>query len=421
MSETLLSLMSEALEGDPAVWLSINCGLRDAIVGAAARRTRYYARVVGGAETFEQIPLLTKDLVRDRFEDLVSEGVAPERRVEKVTSGSTGEPLRFMKDLWFGPAETAALLFWKLRHGIPLDAAEVLLTVHEVSEARLDDDRDSHDADRETPPIIRVPQQDAVGAGLSEQVHRWSALGPYWLLGTPSGLEQLAFELQRQGAVLRCPPVALITTGETVTAAGLERLGRALGSPANAWYGSNELSGYVAGTVADKRSYACNPWLAYVEVTDEDGRPVPPGEPGHLVVTDLHNHVMPFIRYDTGDTAEMADWTIGGFRVLSALHGRSSTECIPLRSGRLLTPATLGGSFEDQAVVDVVRGWQCVQTGPNAIEIRVVWALEPDDEALETVARKARLVTDPDTDIAIRTVSRLETLPSGKRWLVRAQ
>jgi phenylacetate-CoA ligase len=254
-----------------------------------------------------------------------------------------------------------------------------------------------------------------------EQLDRWSTLGPYWLHGTASGLEQLAFELERQKAVLPCPPIALITTGETITAAGLERLGRALGSQANSWYGSNELSGYVAGTLPDKHSYACNPWLAFVEITDDDGRPVPPGEPGHLVVTDLHNHVMPFIRYDTGDTAEMGDWTIGGFRVLTALHGRSSTECIRLRSGRLLTPATLGGSFEHMAVVDVVRGWQCVQTGPNAIEIRVVWAFEPDDEALETVARRARLATDPDTDIAIRTVSSLETLPSGKRWLVRAQ
>jgi phenylacetate-CoA ligase len=421
MSETLLSLMLEALDGDPAVWLSINRGLRDAIVGAAARRTRYYAHVAGGAETFEQIPLLTKDLVRDRFDDLISEGIATERRIEKVTSGSTGEPLRFMKDLWFGPAETAALLFWKLRHGIPLDAAEVLLTVHDVGEPRLDDDRNPRNADREAPPIIRVPQQDVVGAGLSEQLDRWSTLGRYWLYGTASGLEQVAFEVERQGVALACPPVALITTGETVTAAALERLGRAFGCHANAWYGSNELSGYVAGTLPDKGSYACNPWLAYVEVTDADGRPVPPGEPGHLVVTDLNNHVMPFIRYDTGDTAEMADWTVGGFRVLSAVHGRSSAECIRLRSGRLLTPATLGGSFEDRTVVAVVRGWQCVQTGPNAIEVRVVWAVEPDDGALETVARRARLATDPDTDIVIRAVSSLEKLPSGKRWLVRAQ
>ncbi len=40
-----------------------------------------------------------------------------------------------------------------------------------------------------------------------------------------------------------------------------------------------------------------------VEVVDDEGSPTPTGEIGNVVVTDLFNYAMPFIRYVTGDLA----------------------------------------------------------------------------------------------------------------------
>ena len=40
-----------------------------------------------------------------------------------------------------------------------------------------------------------------------------------------------------------------------------------------------------------------------VEVLDNDGRPTPEGEQGNVVVTDLYNYGMPFVRYANGDRA----------------------------------------------------------------------------------------------------------------------
>src|SRR5207253_1358560 len=44
-----------------------------------------------------------------------------------------------------------------------------------------------------------------------------------------------------------------------------------------------------------------------VEVLDDDGRPTPGGEEGNVVVTDLFNYGMPFIRHVIGDRA-VAGW-----------------------------------------------------------------------------------------------------------------
>ncbi|OYN92308.1 hypothetical protein CGZ91_02030 [Parenemella sanctibonifatiensis] len=41
----------------------------------------------------------------------------------------------------------------------------------------------------------------------------------------------------------------------------------------------------------------------HLEILDDADTPVSPGESGRVVMTDLHNTAMPFIRYDTGDLA----------------------------------------------------------------------------------------------------------------------
>jgi phenylacetate-CoA ligase len=421
--ETLLSLMRESYEGDASTWLAVNAGLRDGLVQAAARRCPYYAEITGATKSFDKLPLLTKQIVRDRYEDLIARGLPQERRIEKATSGSTGEPFVFLKDLWFGTAETAAYVFLKLLHGIPLDAVQVLLTQLRVDEPQLDDLGRPFPGPNGQPPIVRVPVGSLTPEAIPQYLSTWASFGPYWIYGTASGIEDLASQICELRLQVPSHPVACVTTGDNSSSVGLDRVRAALGCPVHSWYGSSELSGYAAGTVPDTSgvSYAFNPWVSYVEVTDEVGRPLPPGEPGHLVMTDLNNHVMPFIRYDTGDSGAMAGWSIGGFPIVTDLEGRSQTERIRLPSGRLVTVATLAYVFHDERVASVVRAWQCAQTGSNSIEIYVVVNEVLDVETTDLLRRLARHTVDADTRIEVQAVDRLATLPSGKRWLLRAQ
>lgn len=47
------------------------------------------------------------------------------------------------------------------------------------------------------------------------------------------------------------------------------------------------------------------PDLAYAEIIDDRGEPLPDGTPGRLVITTFGSHGMPLIRYDTGDITFM--------------------------------------------------------------------------------------------------------------------
>ena len=60
---------------------------------------------------------------------------------------------------------------------------------------------------------------------------------------------------------------------------------------------------YIGAECREHQGYHCTPRCLFVEVVDKDNRPCAPGELGRVLVTDLSNHVFPFIRYEIGDVA----------------------------------------------------------------------------------------------------------------------
>jgi phenylacetate-CoA ligase len=77
----------------------------------------------------------------------------------------------------------------------------------------------------------------------------------------------------------------------------------------------------------------------YIEVLDENGEHVSPGERGEIVVTGLHNHMMPLIRYRIGDLGVLTDERCPCGRswpLLKSVEGRSN-DLIVLPSGRKIS------------------------------------------------------------------------------------
>src|SRR5437868_747164 len=123
LPDPLYQQMVEAFLGNAEPWRSVNVGLRDAIVDFAGRHCPYYRNIIRPGEPFEEIPLLTKTIIRERFEDLLAEGVPESRRVAKRTSGSSGEALEFYRDRSQGPIEDySAQRFLRRLHAVPEQA-----------------------------------------------------------------------------------------------------------------------------------------------------------------------------------------------------------------------------------------------------------------------------------------------------------
>jgi phenylacetate-CoA ligase len=108
-----------------------------------------------------------------------------------------------------------------------------------------------------------------------------------------------------------------------------------------------------------------------LEVLDDDGQPAPGGAEGNVVVTDLTNYGMPFVRYATGDRA-VAGWgacSCGrGLPLLRKVVGR--------RLDLLQTPdgRQVPGEFFPHLLKEfpAVRRFQVVQEEPDRVQLRVV-------------------------------------------------
>jgi phenylacetate-CoA ligase len=408
--------MVAAFEGDPEPWLAVNRALRDTLVSYARRHSPYYGSMIPSGMQFEDVPILSRRLVRERYDELLT-GMHRDRWAPWRTSGSSGEPVAFVRDTAQGALENlSAKRFLKWMHRVPPEATTVWIAARPVGKAGRDGRRGIFRR-RPDPEIHAVTIHKLTPERLEREARIWSGFKSYFLYGHASGIAWVAGRVQ-EGLSVR-PPLSVVTTSDTLTEHAAGRIATTFGVPVHSWYGSNEMNGYVAGTLPGTRRYAFNPFLVHMEVLDREGNPTPPGGTGRLVLTDLNNLVMPFIRYDTGDLAVASAESVGGFPLIEELVGRDS-EVLTLPSGKVLSGATVGSAlFVERDFVDDLAFYQCAMTGENALELRVVWARPPTPEGERAVAEAVHSAADPDTDVRVRAVDRLGVLPSGKAWIIR--
>jgi len=149
-----------------------------------------------------------------------------------------------------------------------------------------------------------------------------------------------------------------------------------------------------------------------IEAVDPDSyAPLPAGQTGSLLVTDLHNDVTPFIRYEIGDlgAVEWRDCDCG-------LRGPCLTELAGRTAGLITLPSGTRVSAHCFAAImylfPAVRQYQTLRLGPTEFELRYMGT------ELDTAARRRmeELTSDllEGATVRIRPVEQLLLSPTGK-------
>lgn len=160
--------------------------------------------------------------------------------------------------------------------------------------------------------------------------------------------------------------------------------------------------------------------IVEVIVRDSNGRerPARPGETGEVVLTDLHNFGMPFIRYANGDLAVAGDEGKSAcgraHQRLASIEGRV-TETLTDHTGARMNGLVFNVMFASFG--NSVRQFQAVQRADKSIILRVVPS-ETFDDATERVVYDVAARYMPGLPFELHTVSEIPPLPGGKRQVV---
>ncbi len=245
---------------------------------------------------------------------------------------------------------------------------------------------------------------------LEEYTRRLQTWRPTMIRGYASALAFLSEHLVRRG--IRLDSVkGLISSAETLTDDYRRTVEKVFDGKLLNRYGSREFAD-IAQQCEEVDGLHVFIDRVHVEILDPEGNPCPPGHRGEIVVTDLENGVMPFIRYRTGDLAwfrEDACPCGRGLPLLGAVEGRTS-ELIVGKNGKYYScqsPRLFGSDIHG------IGQMQLIQDSLEEILIKIVpdarWNQDSQDALRE---RMCSLLGD--IDVVIRLVDEIPPAPSGK-------
>ena len=175
---------------------------------------------------------------------------------------------------------------------------------------------------------------------VEELTDRLLRLQPDVLYGNRSHLDLIALELKRRGVKPKGIKF-VVGTGEVIYDSSRRLCRESFGADFIESYGSVELGVLAYETPDHDGLHLCED-LTYFEFLDNQGLPVPPGEPGRVVATDLTGQLMPFFRYDQGDR-------------------------VVIKTGKTATGIPSAGSFKSRAVKMIMPSWLTDHDAPIMI------------------------------------------------------
>lgn len=207
-------------------------------------------------------------------------------------------------------------------------------------------------------------------------------------------------------------PKVVIYSSDRMSPEGRAFIEEHFGVPVLSRY--NAIEAFKIGYFCEARAgFHIHEDLCHLVLVDADGRPVPPGARGEVVISNLVNRGMVLLNYRLGDVARLTDepCTCGRTsRRLIELDGRI-TDVVRLPSGDIVHQFGLWGALK---LVDGVVRYQLVQREPARFELRLMTV---DRAAYDRVAgvlgaRASELLQGAAVDVEHRELLALE--PSGK-------
>lgn len=356
-------------------------------------------------EDIRYLPILTKDDIRRNFKKLISHDSYKRKFINASTGGSTGEPLKYIRDwnslIWTEAASLRGMSWAQYRIGdtfVDLMSADWPSVMGKIRGKMLN---------KHYFPAFAKDYE------LISYVKTIEKLHPICVAGYPSNLYRIANIYQRH-KIFDIKFRVIFTTGEILYDYQREFFEKYFNGRVFDHYGCNEVGSIAYECEHHQKHIADERFL--METTDSKGTAII-NQLGKITITDLDNYTMPFIRYQNGDVGRMtSDHCIcgRGLKVVKSIEGRTQ-DFLRTLDGNYVPAIFFPSRFRN---LTGINQYQIIQKDVHNISLKIVKNQFFSAKELEEILRVIREMIGNNVNVGIEECSYIPLTRSGKYRLV---
>jgi phenylacetate-CoA ligase len=360
-----------------------------------------------------KLPILTKEDIRNNFNQLISKNAIKSNLIDGHTSGTTGSPLHFYYDKQICRIKT--VLDWRQKRIADINPGDKMAFFL---------GRMIVPAIQKKPPFWRINrflnQMFFSSFHLSNEnikyyIDELFRFNPVAIEGYPSTMYLIARFLLNENRFFKAK--AVFTSSETLLPLQREVIEKAFQCKLFDFYGLAERVTFST-ECESHMGHHVNSDFGIVEITDLNGNEVSQGSLGRIVSTGLHNLSMPLLRYQTNDISSISsEFCSCGrkFPLMSDVTSKAE-DIITTKDGRYISASVLTHPFKP---LKGIQESQIVQEDLDHITIKIVrmsscQCIETNELILEMQKRLGK-----EMKITIEFVDQIPRTKAGKlRWVI---
>jgi phenylacetate-CoA ligase len=362
-------------------------------------------------EDLEKLPILTKDVIKENWEEFKPKKLDKMKYYTNSTGGSTGTPFKYRVQK-YDRFLSGALLYrgWGYAGYEPGDKMVFLagssLDVGTNSKIV----KKAHEITRN---LKKLSSFDMGPEDMQSYVQTINSFKPKFLRGYASSINFFANYVAENDLEIH-PMDAVFTTAEKLFPDMRRNIENAFGCDVCDGYGLND-GGVSAYECPEHNGLHIDTERSVMEVVDEDGTQLNEGV-GKILATSLNNYAMTLIRYDTGDMGHIIEDQCGCGRRSKLLK-----EVIGRQQEMLQTPEgkSIHGEFFTHIFweIDGAKEFQVIQKSLENIVIKIIPEDDFDEKQLDMIKSVVH-GKSPGWNVEFKFVDSIEKTKAGKHKFI---
>ncbi len=391
------------------------------LIEYAYNHTVYYREVMDAATIkpkditcladVEKLPILTKKIIQERRDDMISNQYAHSELIKDSSGGSTGEPTIYYKDLARHNLRRADQIRhdrwsgWDIgkRKALVWGAQRDLKAVQSFKE---------HIIARYIERQWELDAFEMSESAMYEFTSLLEKIQPSMILGYANALYLYAEFLLKNQPSHGIKLDGIVSSAETLTPEKRQTIEEAFRCKVLNRYGSREV-GLIASECKQQIGLHINAENILLELVDPNGHAVSSGN-GDILVTDFWNFGMPLIRYKLGDVGTVAENKCScgrGLPLLGNVAGRTGDFFVS-QSGEKIHGEYFTHLFYE---VPEIKQFQMIQESLDLIVFNLVEAkLVEDRSYLDNIMSKTKEMLGETVEIKTNFIEEIKPTATGK-------